>query len=152
MLWTCQDLWANCWRAYYGWGGGYYLPAPPQFRTQLQPSTFLLQGYSLLCPSPQRVLCGRSGHSLPGRSLSSAYPRRTLSNITLLFQTHRGCWAPATEPQIPQLLSTPRTLGALSCSDQPSQRQGLTGQTVGRSAEPCRLRGRGQVPALPRLS
>ena len=54
---------------------------------------------------------GRRGHSSPGRNLSSAHSRRALSNITLLFQTHQGHWTPATEPQIPQLPSTPRILG-----------------------------------------
>lgn len=56
---------------------------------------------------------GRLGHSPPGRNPSSAHPRRALSNITLLFQTHQGRWTPATEPQIPQLTSTPRPLGHL---------------------------------------
>lgn len=56
---------------------------------------------------------GRHRHSLPSRDLSSAYPRRALSNITLLFQTHQRHWTPATQPQIPQLLSTPTTQALL---------------------------------------
>lgn len=67
-------------------------------------------------PQPHRPLppkgSGRRGHSPPGRSLSSAHPRRALSNITLLFQTHQGRWTLATEPQILRLPSMlPRTLG-----------------------------------------
>lgn len=70
------------------------------------------------CPHCHRLMplppkgSGRHGHSPPGRNLSSAHPRRALSNITLLFQTHQGrCWTPATEPQIPPFPCTPRTLG-----------------------------------------
>lgn len=87
-------------RLAYLWGE--HSPAPQ--------SQVVALSLSFRLPLPPKGSGGR-GHSQPGRNPSSAHPRRALSNITLLFQTHQGRWTPATEPQIPQLPSTPRPLG-----------------------------------------
>lgn len=109
---------------------------PPLLRAGSGPSPPIL-------PAPPRPLpplppngSGRRGHSRPGRNPSSAHPRRALSNITLLFQTHQGHWTPATEPQIPQLASTPRPLGHFP---NPPSKPGDTGPQleVRGSAESC---------------
>lgn len=105
--------------------GGEHSPSYPE------PSCgFLLPFLPALPPSHAPKGSGRSGHSPPGRNLSSAHPRRALSNITLLFQTHQGRWTPATEPQIPPFHARPG-LWTTFLLNQPAQRHRLTARSRG---------------------